>query len=1159
MKKIFVTLMMSAFSYLNAALTDIDILGTSNLLKETKTTVTVEKSDGTNVDMEITKGFPAGFAEALMAIHSGYLAKWRERCCSDISDLLLLFPESNTTAGQYALIVNKLHRDLEQAVNLIWGRVSLDMLPEMMAYNILNKCRVFYEEQTLGVENHQNFDDNYEYLKNLIIKKVQKLCDRPKNDDLKDKFVKWLKNSFIEDSFTWEFLNSFPVLHQKLLHTDPNQHFESPIKGTNQGRDAPTDLLINLFPLVVGGTLNTNVNLSKNLGMAFSKMKVEEKADFVALLLSSCQNLRNKLRFLDNLPEKLRKKIPINDILEIALKNPKSFDESKQDSKESGKSKQGSPKSDKFKIESIHEVIKSGMDKQNVNTLKTGLTDLFKYIFYISFEKPAKELAESEESDSKDKDGSKDKSDGKDIIKKFLPIFREVNKLVMKSVVYELTTFDESKPDKPPLLYPRGTTEMLIFAFCCHVFNGGDQNNNGDVSVLLKAMHKRGLIATDHVSLAIVHDEAVNKSQEEINRYQKEVTTIKSQLKSGDEDFVKNTERDHPNLEDELKKLKQKCNEADKKRKTAQDEYDQFLIRNIEGFEMHHSSFSVINWILKDTASETIRNKYQVLEQNLNNANNELKIAKDNLNEIDQIKKRYDLIKDLVYNRDKCEKMIKAYSSLIAAFNPIDLNNPKNFKRSAYIYQNYIDLRIKSINEIIKTFNNKEIKNKQIQCLTDKEGISLEDLLVYYDVKSDVPVPYGDRCIFESNENVTVEYQGMTYKYPDCVETTIRQLMTIFSNYDEKNDKIVPIDGWREEVKQFFDNDCPQKGLVNSKNLTVHNKWATVCQSVSYTNKGIEEDKQAGWRGKDGDLCSGWRNVIFMLNYLTQSNLTIPNEVSADQAVQFLQTISEHCRKYVVFQFEKEDEENVRCTLTPKNSTKLESEIKPFKFRIYAGSGHACLKPFDSSNDNSNVTLKINSDYDIFYGKYLSNTAVEQRDSSYLYGLKFQNQNMHNCYHCFAEFKYKGYIVSASRRLYSTALWQFNRNLFIQSSNLNSTSDSIKQQYFEVLKKEIDVNPCYKEKECDILFPDQSLKDRNDIETLKVMDTLVLLSRDNETLFEKVKNSCMNKYDQLPEITISRQLNFDPNNQEYKTTIENFAKTGFGKIGWNDFNKTLGY
>lgn len=227
------------------------------------------------------------------------------------------------------------------------------------------------------------------------------------------------------------------------------------------------------------------------------------------------------------------------------------------------------------------------------------------------------------------------------------------------------------------------------------------------------------------------------------------------------------------------------------------------------------------------------------------------------------------------------------------------------------------------------------------------EKISTEDLLILNAGKTGSITPYPTSGDFEQNLNVSIN--GM--KFADCVETTIRHLVSMMCKYDNKKNRISVPENFNELTKKFFKENENKVSMFNTRSTELHTAWVEMLYKIpAYV--GVQ-------RTGDGALISDIENIKNVLAFLTTRN----REEYEEQRKKELIDILNHGRDDAKFILADSSEKSQGETVL-----KLQKRDEEFAFVLSVCSWHSCLEGGDQAgssvlayeiSDKSNDTARL--------------------------------------------------------------------------------------------------------------------------------------------------------------------------------------------------------
>lgn len=215
------------------------------------------------------------------------------------------------------------------------------------------------------------------------------------------------------------------------------------------------------------------------------------------------------------------------------------------------------------------------------------------------------------------------------------------------------------------------------------------------------------------------------------------------------------------------------------------------------------------------------------------------------------------------------------------------------------------------------------------------EKISTEDLLIFSAGKPSSLVPYPTTGDFEQNLDVKINGKS----FADCVETTVRHLISMMCEYDSKTNTIKVPDNFNELTKKFFEEYGDKVSSFNARSAELHTAWVEMLNKIpDWAN--IEHTN-------DGDLESSSENIKNTLAFLTTSN----QAEYKTQKEKNLIDILNNGRGDATFSKGSSSSRGDKTIVLRKNGEKQASE--KFVFVLSVSSGHSCLKGPDDSNSST--------------------------------------------------------------------------------------------------------------------------------------------------------------------------------------------------------------
>ncbi|MDR1334598.1 MAG: hypothetical protein LBJ71_05255 [Holosporaceae bacterium] len=378
--------------------------------------------------------------------------------------------------------------------------------------------------------------------------------------------------------------------------------------------------------------------------------------------------------------------------------------------------------------------------------------------------------------------------------------------------------------------------------------------------------------------------------------------------------------------------------------------------------------------------------------------------------------------------------------------------------------------------------------------------ITLEQYLHIIGGETEI-VPYSSNALFEQNLNVRCRSaNGRFLSFSDCVETTIRHLITMMCKYDAKKDVIEVPDGFNDKVKEFFQK-YNGRSSVNGHVQAVHNNWAQLCQEISDVVY-----------GRDGSLKSSWPNVLFALKYFTNSPVEISKELRGvsnltkeglkekqQKIISLLNEITQKCRNDVIFKFKAMGAEEIKCIITQKTQQNPEAEQsnQQMRFVISVGNGHSSLLPASGMETSLLYSLIELEEKKIMKAIMIERSLTPEDDywrnfiasfkdrCSYTYLAGTYFDYLHNCSSGGVPAGSIGYLLNypGHRQNYHTFLLKSLGTAF-DCINLNEHFSDPTDSLFKPIKVVMDL--LYKEKEGEIQeLTRNTLPPRDDLLSLK--------------------------------------------------------------------------
>ncbi len=213
--------------------------------------------------------------------------------------------------------------------------------------------------------------------------------------------------------------------------------------------------------------------------------------------------------------------------------------------------------------------------------------------------------------------------------------------------------------------------------------------------------------------------------------------------------------------------------------------------------------------------------------------------------------------------------------------------------------------------------------------------ISTEDLLIFSAGKASSLVPYPTTGDFEQNLDVKINGKS----FADCVETTIRHLISMMCEYDSKTNTIKVPDNFNELTKKFFEEYGDKVSSFNARSAELHTAWVEMLNKIpDWAN--VEHTNE-------GDLESSSENIKNTLAFLTTSNQA---EYKTQKEKDLIDILNNGRGDATFFKGSSSSRENKTIVLRKNGEEQAREE---FVFVLSVSSGHSCLKGPDDSNSST--------------------------------------------------------------------------------------------------------------------------------------------------------------------------------------------------------------
>lgn len=580
----------------------------------------------------------------------------------------------------------------------------------------------------------------------------------------------------------------------------------------------------------------------------------------------------------------------------------------------------------------------------------------------------------------------------------FIDVFLEIAELIRESVRFEMEIS----------LYPGYMTETILMAFCCEAFNGID-----GVLVLLQAFISEGLIHFDPWS---------SDFREYMHNFGINLDYCPPQVNYSL--FFENGDAEESGLQPFIQCIDDDKFIADSKYDALLNEMNKLQILD-EGFRQVSMFISDFDEIMKQVEEEVdSQTKNYDKKKDINKINGEkhkvfLNIVSKTPYGTFLTKQQLGPLKTWYESKRKepvttqCplislgttlydfSEIIRGMPNIRSIVEDISFQKLKNIMSEYANNPDHAMMTLKS--EIVKRWLYIFFKNYEqnflkyqtkIRSTIDsqksvKEVISLEQFLIISDQKGFVP--YSPSEGFEQNMGVEVKViengveTGEILRFQDCVETTLRHLVTMACDYDEKKDVVITPNNFNKKLIDFF-KKYPKKEFFNNKNNSVHNEFASILSELTDVK-----------REKGGDLDANTDNILKGIGFLVGISAAKVNELYEKSKQNFEETLQNilniYGRQDVTWKIEKNDKSNKNTRLSNVNiSRKDNAEDKiQFVLKIIVGH-HACLEHENAANGLDFRFIKVD---DSEIGAILAFFLIQNNDWNLGRGEYYPLSNRH--------------------------------------------------------------------------------------------------------------------------------------------------------------------